>query len=217
MEYCITSLDHLINTISKPFHLSQKKKIIRSIAEGIFYLHSNDILHRDIKPSNVFIDFNSTIKIGDFGSCKIINPKEKKANTPSVGTKWYKAPEMIMGTKDYSKAIDIWSFGCLFAELILLEPLFPGGTDFEMINFIFNFLGYTEEDKEILKPKLEINYRDTDPKIFEETFDDATPEEIDLLKKMILIDPNKRITINEILEHDYLQKEDHYKDVSLPL
>ena len=84
-------------------------------------------MHRDIKPSNVFVDFNSTIKIGDFGSCKIINVKEKKLNTPLVGTKWYKAPEVIMGWKDYNKSIDIWSFGCLFAELLLFEPIFPGG------------------------------------------------------------------------------------------
>jgi cell division cycle 2-like protein len=217
MEYCITSLDNLINSISKPFHSAQKKKIIRSIAEGINFLHNNDIMHRDIKPSNVFIDFNSTIKIGDFGSSRILNTKDKKGNTPLIGTKWYKAPEIIMGWKDYNKSIDIWSFGCLFAELILLEPIFPGGTDFEMINFIFNFLGYTEEDKEFLKPKLDINLRDKDPKIFEETFDDADPDEIDLIKRMLVINPKNRITISEILSHDYLKPEDNYKDVSLPL
>jgi serine/threonine protein kinase len=66
-----------------------------------------------------------------------------------VGTKWYKAPEVLFGSKNYDKSVDIWSFGCIMAELFLLEPIFPGGTDFEMINYIFDFLGYTKEDNDV--------------------------------------------------------------------
>jgi len=218
MEYCITSLDNVINTISKPFHVAQVKKIVKSVAEGIKYLHSNDIMHRDIKPSNVFIDFNSIIKVGDFGSCKIIsNMNERPQHTPLVGTKWYKAPEIIMGAKDYEKSVDIWSFGCLIAELFLLEPLFPGSTDFEMVNYIFNFLGFNEEDKEILNTKLDISFRQSNPKSFDITFDDADDEAIDLLKKILVLNPKKRINIEDILEHNFLQDKDNYIDVSLPL
>lgn len=218
MEYCITSLDNVINTISKPFHSAQLKKIIKGIAEGLKYLHSNDIMHRDLKPSNVFIDFNSTIKLGDFGSCKVIkNSNDKSPNTPLIGTKWYKAPEIIMGWKDYDKSVDIWSFGCLIAELYLLEPIFPGSTDFEMINFIFNFLGYNEEDKNVLNPKLDIALRTQSEQVFENTFDDADEVAIDLIKKMLVINPLKRIGINEILEHPFLKEVENYVDVSLPL
>ena len=217
MEYCITSLDNIINYISKPFHLAQIKKIVKSIAEGLKYLHNNDIMHRDIKPSNIFIDFNSVAKIGDFGSCRILNQNEKQNYTPLVGTKWYKAPEMIMGNKDYDKSVDIWSFGCLIAELYLLEPIFPGSTDFEMINCIFNFLGYTEEDKDVLNPKLDINLRPMKPKIFEKSFDDADEDVLDLIKRMLIINFNKRIMIDEILEHPFLAMKDNYIDVCLPL
>lgn len=69
--------------------------------------------------------------------------------TPLVGTKWYKPPEILFGSKNYDKSVDIWSFGCVFAEMLLLEPLFPGNTDFEMINYIFDFLGYTKEDNDV--------------------------------------------------------------------
>lgn len=218
MEYCITSLDNVIKSISKPFHLAQVKKIVKGVAEGLYYLHTNDIMHRDLKPANVFIDFNSTIKIGDFGSCKIINNTSDKApNTPLIGTKWYKAPEMLMGWKDYNKSVDIWSFGCLMAELYLLEPLFPGSTDFEMINYVFSFLGYTEEDKNVLNPKLDIALRPQSPKAFEVTFDDADEIAVDLLKRMLVINPLKRANIEEILEHPFLKEVDNYNDVSLPL
>lgn len=217
MEYCITSLDNVVSSISKPFHAAQIKKIVKCIAEGLNYLHSNDIIHRDLKPGNIFVDFNSVIKIGDFGSCKILSKAEKLNNTPSIGTKWYKAPEIIMGSKEYDKSIDIWSFGCLIADLFLLEPLFPGTTDFEMINYIFNFLGYSEDDKAILNPKLDIIFRDMDSMIFEKTFDIADSEALDLLKKMIVLNPKNRLSINHVLLHPFLADRENYIDVSLPL
>ncbi len=218
MEYCITSLDQIINSISKPFHLAQIKKIIFCVAEGLKYLHYNDIMHRDLKPSNLFIDFNSMIKIGDFGSCKIINNCNDRVNhTPLIGTKWYKAPEIIMGSREYDKSVDIWSFGCMIAELYLLEPLFPGSTDFEMINYIFNFLGFSEEDKEVLNPKLDICLRPINSKNFEITFDDAEEDAIDLLKKILIVNPKKRASIEEILEHPFLMERENFIDVSLPL
>jgi len=171
-----------------------------------------------LKPANVFVDFNSTVKIGDFGSCKIINNEtDKVPHTPLIGTKWYKAPEMLMGWKDYNKSVDIWSFGCLMAELYLLEPLFPGSTDFEMINYIFGLVGFTEEDKNVLKPKLDIALRAQNPNAFEVTFDDADEIAVDLLQKMLVVNPAKRVCIQEILEHPFLKEVDNYSDVSLPL
>lgn len=216
MEYCITSLSKIITQISKPFHIAQVKKIVRSVAEGLAYLHKNDILHRDIKPGNIFIDDNCIVKIGDFGSSRIVN-SSIKAVTPLIGTKWYKAPEIIFGKKDYDKYVDIWSFGCLIAELFLLEPLFPGNTDFEMINYIFSFLGYSKEDEEVMKSNMEFTYKETEEGIFERTFDCADLDAVDLLKQMLVINFEKRITIEQILQHPFLFNEENYINVNLPI
>ena len=243
MEFCITSLSNVIKKISKPFYIGQIKKIIRSIALGIKFLHGHDIIHRDMKPGNIFIDENCVVKIGDFGSARIspqqkkeqeIEQEEKKKNnpttskdkkekkekrplTPGVGTKWYKSPEIIFGNKHYDKSVDIWSFGCLMAEMFLLEPLFPGSTDFEMINLIFSFIGFSKEDESVLKPQLHINYRERPKNIFESTFDTADKDSIDLMNKMLVANPNKRITVEEILKHPFLKNEESYMNCNLPI
>ena len=237
MEFCITSLSNVIKKISKPFYIGQVKKIVRSIALGIKFLHDHDIIHRDIKPGNIFIDENCVVKIGDFGSARI-SPQQKKENeeieekkkggaskekkekrplTPGVGTKWYKAPEIIFGDKHYNKSVDIWSFGCLMAEMFLLEPLFPGSTDFEMINLIFSFIGFSKEDEKVLKPQLHINYRERPKNIFENTFDTAEKDSIDLMSRMLVANPSKRISVEEILEHPFLKNEDSYMNCNLPI
>ena len=237
MEFCITSLSNVIKKISKPFYIGQIKKIIRSIALGIKFLHDHDIIHRDSKPGNIFIDENCVVKIGDFGSARISpqqkkekeeqeekkkNPqskekKEKRPLTPGVGTKWYKAPEIIFGNKHYDKSVDIWCFGCLMAEMFLLEPLFPGSTDFEMINLIFSFIGFSKEDEEVLKPQLHINHRERKKNIFVNTFDTAEKDSIDLMSKMLVANPNKRITVEEILKHPFLKNEESYMNCNLPI
>ena len=251
MEFCITSLSNVIKKISKPFYVGQIKKIVRSIALGIKFLHDHDIIHRDIKPGNIFIDENCVVKIGDFGSARI-SPQQKKDNkeikdnkenkeneqeekkkspqskdkkeqkekrplTPGVGTKWYKAPEIIFGNKHYDKSVDIWSFGCLMAEMFLLEPLFPGSTDFEMINLIFSFIGFSKEDESVLKPQLHINIRERPEKAFENTFDIADKDSIDLMSKMLVANPKKRITVEEILNHPFLKNEESYMSCNLPI
>ena len=105
----------------------------------------------------------------------------------------------------------------MIAELFLLEPLFPGATDFEMVNLIFNFLGYSEHEEEILKPKIKIQYKEAASDVFEKTFDCADEEAIDLLKQMICVDPVKRLDIDGVLSHPYLEKEEDYMDVNLPI
>jgi serine/threonine protein kinase len=103
------------------------------------------------------------------------------------------------------------------AELFLLEPLFPGSTDFEMINLIFSFIGFSKEDEKALKPQLHINYREKPQDIFENTFDTAEKDSIDLMKKMLVANPKKRISVEDILKHPFLKDEDCYMNCNLPI
>jgi serine/threonine protein kinase len=217
MEYCVTSLSSLITSLTKPLTQMQLKKIIKSIAEGINTLHSNNIIHRDIKPSNILIDERGNIKLGDFGSSRIFN-SETRCLTPLVGTKWYKAPEMLFGLKGYNESVDIWSFGCLIAELVLFEPLFPGGTDFEMVSHIVDLLGFSKEDEQMFMPKIELVFKTVDVKNhFNKIFDYVDIQLIDLLGKMIVMNYNKRINIAEILKHPFLENESIYMKSILPI
>jgi serine/threonine protein kinase len=226
MEYCVTSLNNIIKTISKPFHSAQIKKIIKSIAEGLQYLHENDIMHRDIKPANILITDMGVVKIGDFGSSRIYSAEgaNSQVMTAQVGTKWYKAPELILGKKDYGPSVDIWSLGCLMAEILLLEPLFPGSTDFEMLNYIFSFFGCSEDDNSLFENKTQNIFSDMqkydEGTVIEKlyvTFDCADNEAINLLSKMLVVNYEKRIKIEDVLNHPFLSNADKYKDVNLPI
>lgn len=216
LEYCITDLSQIINTISKPFTTNQIKKIVFSIAEGLNYLHENDIIHRDIKPSNILIDENCVVKICDFGSSRIYLPK--KPFTSNIGTKWYKSPEMLLGKKNYDKQVDVWSLGCILAELLLLEPLFPGSSDFEMMNLIFDKLGFTSEDELVLKPDFSLLISDGNNDL-NEVMDQCDDLVLDLIKKMLVVNPEKRISIKDIISHPFLLgiKESNYMGCQLPI
>ena len=102
-------------------------------------------------------------------------------------------------------------------EMFLLEPLFPGSNDFKIINLIFSFIRFSEEDEKVLKPQLHINYRDMPKNIFENTFDIGDKDSIDLMSKMLVANPNKRITIEEILKHPFLKNEESYMNCNLPI
>lgn len=216
-EYCTCDLSQVIKTISKPFTLNQIRKIISSVAEGLLFLHENDIIHRDIKPSNILIDENCIVKLCDFGSSRIYIPN--KLFTSGIGTKWYKAPEILLGKKNYNKQIDVWSLGCILAELFLLEPLFPGSSDFEMINLVFDKLGYSNDDDEAIKPEFSLLIHEGNNDL-EEILDQCNKEALDLIKKMLTVNPLTRISLQDILEHPFLKIKDpnnNYLSCQLPI
>ena len=95
------------------------KIIMIEVLKGLMSLHQNNIMHRDIKPSNILLDRYGNVKICDFGLARVDNTEDRmKPLTTSVGTKWYKAPELLLGSKAYDRRIDIWALGCVFVEMI---------------------------------------------------------------------------------------------------
>lgn len=127
------------------------KFIIYQIFRALLYLHSANIIHRDIKPSNILINEDCIIKLCDFGLSRNLREGEQLSLTEYVVTRFYRAPEVMLCSHQYSKSIDIWSAGCSFAELLTRSYLFPGDNYLNQIKLIVETLGSpSEEDVEFI-------------------------------------------------------------------
>lgn len=109
------------------------------ILRGLKYVHTANVLHRDLKPSNLLLNASCDLKICDFGLARTSN--EKGFMTEYVVTRWYRAPELLLSCEDYSASIDVWSVGCIFAELLHGKPILPGTTEVEQLHQIFKLCG----------------------------------------------------------------------------
>ncbi|XP_057416218.1 cyclin-dependent kinase G-2 isoform X2 [Lotus japonicus] len=144
MEYMEHDLKGLMESMKQPFSQSEVKCLMIQLLEGVKYLHDNWVLHRDLKTSNLLLNNRGELKICDFGLARQYG-SPLKPYTHLVVTLWYRAPELLLGAKQYSTAIDMWSLGCIMAELLSKEPLFNGRTEFDQLDKIFRILGTPNE------------------------------------------------------------------------
>ncbi|KAG0190984.1 regulator of ime2 [Apophysomyces sp. BC1034] len=175
-------------------------QVIRSLA----YIHSLGICHRDIKPQNVLLDPTTAIcKMCDFGSAKVLVPGEP--NVSYICSRYYRAPELIFGSTNYTLSIDVWSTGCVMAELILGQPFFPGDSGIDQLVEIIKILG-TPSKSEIAAMNtsyIEHKFPQIKPHPLAKIFVGATVEAIDLLSQMLQYDPSRRISAIEALCHPF--------------
>ncbi|KAJ1723377.1 mitogen activated protein kinase [Coemansia erecta] len=183
------------------------------ICRGLKYIHSAGVLHRDLKPSNLLVNANCSLRICDFGLARgLAETPEGNIGfmTEYVATRWYRAPEIMLSFLSYTKAIDIWSVGCIFAELLGGKPLFKGRDYVDQLNQILQILG-TPEDATLSRigserAQMYIRSLPYMPKVpWQRIFPNATPLALDLLERLLDFDPSTRITVDEILAHPYLK------------
>ncbi|CCW64734.1 unnamed protein product [Phytomonas sp. EM1] len=178
---------------------------------GLHYLHSAKIMHRDLKPSNILVNADCALVICDFGLARDDQLNPSTDLTQYVVTRWYRPPEVLgMGSTQYTNAVDVWSLGLIFAELVVGRTLLPGSDYIKQLMLIMNLLGTPSvEDMEFLSAEAR-TFLTSQPKHsarpFKELFPMATPEACDLLSKLLVFHPAKRISAKEVIEHPYFEK-----------
>jgi cell division cycle 2-like protein len=144
MEYMEHDLKAVMETMKQPYSQSEVKCLMLQLLEGVKYLHDNWVIHRDLKTSNILLNNRGELKICDFGLSRQYG-SPLKPYTQLVVTLWYRAPELLLGATEYSTAIDMWSMGCIMAELLTKKPLFDGKRDIDQLSKIFKMLGTPNE------------------------------------------------------------------------
>ncbi|KRX14941.1 Mitogen-activated protein kinase 1, partial [Trichinella nelsoni] len=183
------------------------------ILRGLKYIHSANVLHRDLKPSNLLLNTTCDLKICDFGLARVADPDHDHTGflTEYVATRWYRAPEIMLNSKGYTKSIDIWSVGCILGEMLNSRPLFPGKHYLDQLNLILAVVGSpSEEDLQcIVNDKARSYLISLPPKEkqpWNKIYPHADQKALDLLDKMLTFNPNRRITVEQALAHPYLEQ-----------
>lgn len=199
---------HQIIKSPQPLSNDHCKYFIFQLLCGLKYLHSANVLHRDLKPGNLLVNSNCELKICDFGLARTGNGKGQFM-TEYVVTRWYRAPELLLGCDNYGTSIDVWSVGCIFAEILGRKPLFPGTECLSQLKLIISVLGsQPETDLAFIdNPKAKrfiASLPFTRGAHFASLYPQADILATDLLRRMLVFDPSKRITVADALSHPYL-------------
>lgn len=228
MEYADHDLFSLLERMNRPYSPSEIKSLLQQLLRGVAHLHDNWILHRDLKPSNLLLTNDGILKICDFGLARYYSDPLSNY-TQGVVTLWYRAPEILFAAPIYSTSVDMWAVGCIFAELILVKPLFDGKSELEQLGKIADLLGAPSDQcwpsfsqlpsaKRISfrsKPTRSRLIETIQARLTSASTSYVTNQALDLLKKMLVYDPEQRISAKDALDHAYFTEMPAPKDPAL--
>jgi len=211
-EYMETDLHAVIRAnILKDIH---KQYILYQLFKALHYMHSGNVLHRDMKPSNLLLNSECFLKVADFGLARSIASLENDAVenpvlTDYVATRWYRAPEILLGSTRYTKGVDMWSVGCILGELLGGKPMFPGTSTMNQLDRIIEVTGRpSQDDIEAIDSPFAATMLEslprTQPTRLQEMFPHASEDALDLLKQLLQFNPHKRITTEGSLNHPFV-------------
>lgn len=214
--YIVQELLHTdLHSLNKTGQLTvdHVKLFMYQLLRGLKYIHSANVLHRDLKPMNLLINVEDLIlKIADFGLARVLDSDytHKGFLTDNVGTCWYRSPELIISPRDYTKAIDMWSVGCILGELLNGKVMFPGAHEMDQIAQILDALYLSDNEwnkvTQILPQNFVVKMSRVPRKPLEDRFTHIDRDALDLLEKLLVFDPSLRLTAEEALTHPFLQQ-----------
>ncbi|KAG8808142.1 negative regulator of the PHO system [Serendipita sp. 399] len=208
-EFCEQDLKRYMDTHGKRGALEPNtvKSFMHQLCKGVAFCHENRVLHRDLKPQNLLINKKGELKIGDFGLARAFGvPVNTFSN--EVVTLWYRSPDVLMGSRTYSTSIDVWSVGCIFAEMISGQPLFRGRDNNDQLLQIMRHRG-TPSEAELKKmheesPEIQLKPFPQFPPIpWNQLLPTASALALDLLDRLLKFDPNRRMSCQDALTHQY--------------
>lgn len=219
-EYMEHDLAGLAAAEGLKFTEPQVKCYMKQLLSGLEHCHNNGVLHRDIKGSNLLIDNDGNLKIADFGLASFYDPQQKQPMTSRVVTLWYRPPELLLGATYYSVGVDLWSAGCILAELLSGKPIMPGRTEVEQLHKIFKLCGSPSEEywKRSKLPNAAL-FKPQQPykRCLSETFKNFPPPPLSLIETFLAIDPDKRGSATAALNSQFFTSEPFACDpLSLP-
>ena len=209
MEFCPSDLEKVIRDKSVFLSPADVKSYARMMLEAVAFCHSRAVLHRDIKPANLLLSEHGLMKLADFGLARSL-ASPGNVLTHQVATRWYRAPELLFGASSYGFAPDVWSCGCVFGELLLRTPLFPGETDPNQLQKIFALLGTPSAADWPGVTSLPgfLVFETCEAMSLEQwrrLFSGHSPEAADLLLATLELSPERRTSAAEALRHQYFQ------------
>ncbi|SMQ47164.1 unnamed protein product [Zymoseptoria tritici ST99CH_3D7] len=223
MDFLEHDLKSLQEEMEEPFLPSEVKTLLLQLGSAVEFLHDNWILHRDLKTSNILMNNRGEIKVADFGMARFCGNPAPSNLTQLVVTLWYRAPELLLGTTTYGSAIDMWSVGCIFAELLTKHPLLQGKNEVDQLSKIFELCGIpTEENWPGFKRlpnarslRLPTNSRAAQGSVIRSKFSTLTNGGVALLNSLLSLNPSERPSAKEMLEHAYFREDPRPKPTAM--
>ncbi|XP_050218102.1 probable serine/threonine-protein kinase At1g54610 [Mercurialis annua] len=205
-EYMEHDLAGLAASPNVKFTEPQVKCYVHQLLSGLEHCHRRHVLHRDIKGSNLLIGNDGVLRIADFGLASFFDPSHKQPMTSRVVTLWYRPPELLLGATDYGVGVDLWSAGCILAELLAGKPIMPGRTEVEQLHKIFKLCGSPTEEywkKSKLPHATIFKPQQSYKRCIAETFKDFPPSSLPLIETLLAIDPAERQTASASLRSEF--------------